>query len=423
MRIQIAIISMICFTLFACSESKKSIVEIKKTDSGYQLYRNGAPFYIKGAGITGKYAMLKEYGGNSIRTWGITEWDEVFAQAEKYGLTVCAGLWLEQERQGFDYNDAEAVQKQFEGFKEAILKYKDHPSLLLWGIGNEMDLHYTNPKVWDAVEQVARFIKEVDGNHPTMTVTAFIEEEEVEYIKTKCPSIDILGVNAYAGLPVLSKFLENFGWDGAYVVGEWGPFGHWEVPKTSWNEPIEHTSKEKAERYLKAYEEYIKPEPNCLGAYVFLWGSKQERTPTWYSMFLPGGEKTQAVDVMRYCWKGEWPENKSPILDSLRLAGKKAVDNIIVKPDKSLSARVYVHDPENDPLRIDWEILYETTDKRAGGDEEEKPRVAKDILMVQENHSLTFSAPKEPGPYRLFVYVYDQKGSGAHANIPFFVEK
>ncbi len=423
MRKSIAILSIVFIVLGACSEQNESIVEIKKTDTGYQLYRNGAPFYIQGAGITGKYAMLKEYGGNSIRTWGITEWDEVFAQAEKHGLTVCAGLWLEQERQGFDYNDPEAVQKQFEGFKEAILKYKDHPSLLLWGIGNEMDLHYTNPKVWDAVEQVAKFIKEVDGKHPTMTVTAFIEQEEVELIKSKCPSIDILGVNAYAGLPVLSKFLDDFGWTGPYIVGEWGPFGHWEVDKTTWNEPIEHTSKEKAALYLKEYTDYIKHEPNCLGAYVFLWGSKQERTATWYSMFLPGGEKTPAVDVMRHSWKGEWPGNKAPILDSLRLDGRKAADNIIVKPNVSLTAQVYARDPENDALKINWEILHETTDKRAGGDEEEKPPAVEGIMVAQGNTSLAFTAPQQAGPYRLFVYVYDQNGSGGHANIPFFVKE
>jgi len=255
MKIIIVISLMMSLLLVSCSNQKTQKVEIKKTEMGFQLYRGGKPFYIHGAGIIGHYGLLAEYGGNSIRTWGNSDWEEVFEKAEKYGLTVCAGIWLEQERQGFDYNDEEAVERQFNQIKKSILKYKDRPALLMWGIGNELDLNYTNKKVWDAVEQVAKFIHDVDGSHPTMTTTAFIEKEEVELIKEKCPNIDILCVNAYAGLPVLSKFLKDFGWTGPYVVGEWGPFGHWEVNQTSWNEPIEHTSSEKAALYKKEYLE------------------------------------------------------------------------------------------------------------------------------------------------------------------------
>jgi hypothetical protein len=422
-KVRLFLSLVISFFLLSCGNQGIKKVEIKKTEMGYQLFRGGEPFYIKGACINDHYGLLKEYGGNSIRTWGVSSWDEVFEMADKYDLTVFAGIWLEQERQGFDYNDKEAVEKQFEEIKKSILKYKDHPALLMWGIGNELDLNYTNPKVWDAVEQVAKFIHEVDGNHPTLTTTAFIEKEEVELIKAKCPNIDILCVNTYAGLPVLSKFLNDFKWDGPYVVGEWGPFGHWEVNQTSWNEPIEHTSSEKAALYQKEYTDYIKNDPNCLGSYVFLWGSKQERTATWYSMFLPQGEKTEAVDVVWNLWNEGWPQNKAPRLDSLVLNGRKADDNIIIKPDAQLDAKVFTTDPENDSLKVVWEILHETTDKRSGGDEEEKPLPVEGLDTQQADKSLQFNAPKSEGAYRLFVYVYDQKGSGAHANIPFYVEK
>lgn len=415
----------ILLTVFVGCANETSIsnkVEIVKTDTGYQLVRNGEPFYIKGAGGTGDLKMLAEYGGNSIRTWGVDQWDETFEQAEKYGLTVFAGLWLDQERQGFDYSDSVAVNKQFQSFKEAILKYKDHPSLLMWGIGNELDLNYSNKKVWDAVEQVASYIKEVDGKHPITTTTAFIEQEEVDLIKAKCPSIDLLSINAYAGVPAISKFLNDFGWDGPYIVAEWGTFGHWEVPNTKWNEPIEFTSSVKAELYDKTYRDHILTDPNCIGAYTFLWGAKQEKTPTWYGMFLPSGEKTEAIDVIHNLFKGEFPENRTPSLDSLTINGANPYTSVILEPGSTNEAIVYTADPENDQLKIVWELLEETTDKRMGGDEENKPNAVSNFIVNSDGAKITFKAPSKKGPYRLFVYVYDQKGSGAHANIPFYVK-
>ncbi len=417
------IIALLFFTiLFTSCNKGQSIVEIVKTDQGYQLVRNGEPYFIKGAGGSGDLKILADCGGNSIRTWGVEQWDKTFKEAEKYGLTVFAGLWLEQERQGFDYNNTVAVKKQFEEIKRAILKYKDHPALLIWGVGNELDLNYKNKKVWDAVEQIAAFIKEVDGKHPITTTTAFIEKEEVELIKARCPNIDLLCINAYAGLPVVSQYLKNFGWDGPYILGEWGTFGHWEVPKTNWDEPIEFTSSQKAEVYYNSYRKHIANDPNCIGAYVFLWGTKQERTSTWYSMFLPNGEKTEAVDVVHKLWKGEFPENRSPHLDSLFIDGKSAYASLVLKPGSIHNATVFTTDPEKDELKIVWEILHETTDKRTGGDEEEKPAAVDGLIVKANNRSITFKAPFEKGPYRLFVYVYDQKGSGAHANIPFYVK-
>jgi len=418
----ISILTLCLMILISCDTNITHKVEVKKTESGFQLYRDGKPMYIKGAGIESHYDVLAESGGNSIRTWGVDSWDEVFAMAEKYDLTVNAGLWLEQERQGFDYSDSVAVKKQFERFKKYILKYKDHPNLLMWGVGNEMNLFYENFAVWDAVEEIAKFIHEVDGNHPTMTATAFIEKREADLIKTKCPNIDILCINAYAGLPVVADWLDDFGWEKPYILGEWGTFGHWEVGKTSWQEPIEFTRKEKADLYMREYQEYLLPNSNCLGGYVFFWGAKQERTPTWYGIFLADGAKTQAVDVMHFLWKDEWPADLSPIMDSLRIDNKSAQSNIIVEPNSKHEAKAWVRDLERGSLTYKWEILEETTDKRVGGDEEAKPPVAKYKILEQKNNSLIFNAPKNKGAYRLFVYVYDNAGNGSHANIPFLVK-
>ncbi|HEY0054758.1 MAG TPA: glycoside hydrolase family 2 TIM barrel-domain containing protein [Pedobacter sp.] len=131
-------------------------VEIKKMDNYYQLLRDGKPYFVKGAGGHSYVSRLAAYGGNSIRTWNTKNAQTILDSAQKNGITVMMGLSMALERHNFDYNDVEAVKKQLERVKAEVIKYKDHPALLTWGIGNELNLHYKNPKVWDAVNEVAK---------------------------------------------------------------------------------------------------------------------------------------------------------------------------------------------------------------------------------------------------------------------------
>jgi beta-galactosidase/beta-glucuronidase len=100
----------------------------------------------------------------------------VLDSAYKYGLTVLMGLDVSSERHGFNYDDSVAVKKQLDRLREEILKYKDHPALLAWGIGNELNLQYKNPKVWNAVNDISKMIHQLDPNHPTTTVLAGINK-------------------------------------------------------------------------------------------------------------------------------------------------------------------------------------------------------------------------------------------------------
>ena len=43
------------------------------------------------------------------------------------------------------------------------------------------------------------------------------------------------------------------------------------------------------------------------------------------------------------------------------------------------------------------------------------------IKKNDKKGNVTFKAPKEEGPYRLFIYVNDSEDRLAYANIPFFV--
>ncbi|MCF8344026.1 MAG: DUF4038 domain-containing protein [Bacteroidales bacterium] len=405
------------------------LVELKSREGGYQLYVDDQPFFIKGAGLEGgSIEALAEHGGNAMRTWRTDNHfrtgQEILDQAHKRGVKVCMGLEIARERHGFDYNDSVSVREQFEYAKAEVLKYKDHPALLAWGIGNELNLHYTNQKVWNAVNEISEMIHELDPYHPTTTMLAGADHEVVNAVLKRCPSLDFLSFQLYGDIINLPGYLEEGKYDGPFVVSEWGATGHWEVAKTSWGRPIEQTSHEKAMSYKNRYQQVIEPlKGKCLGSFVFLWGQKQERTPTWYGMFLESGEDTESIDVMQFLWTGSWPDNRSPVLNAFLLNGKTAYDNLKLKKGMTYTASVSVTDHENDQLLYRWEIMPEVPKNMQsdGGDFEQRP---KSVMMKEtKQDQISFAAPNEPGQYRIFVYAFDANNNGATANIPFMVNE
>ena len=292
---------------------------IKNSYGNFELQRNGKPYYIKGAGAKDHFDLLVKSGANSIRIWS-TNNKELLDSAHKHNLTVTLGLHVRPERSGMDYDDEYAVKGQIEYLKNEVLKYKDHPALLVWGIGNEVDLRYSNFKVWETIEILAKFIKEVDPNHPTMTVIAGIDPSKAYYIKKYCPSVDILGLNVYGSIENAGANLRKYNWNKPYIVSEWGVNGPFEAKKTSWKAKVEPPNGLKAEQRLRRYQELIEKDKElCLGSYCFLWGQKQESTATWHGMFLSNGNPTEAVDVMQYCWTGEWPQSRAPSIKNISL--------------------------------------------------------------------------------------------------------
>lgn len=422
------IYSLVLFLLIysTCAQAQEKELPIKttleKTDAGWQLLRNGEPYYVKGVGGNGYLHKANQYGANSMRTWSTTNLKDYLDSAQANNLTVCVGLWVGHERHGFDYDDEEAVAKQLKKFTALVKKYKDHPSILMWGIGNEVDLFYKNTKVWYAIQDIAKMIHETDPNHPTMTVTAGIDEAEVKLINERCPDIDILGINTYGGITALPKQVRDYGWEGPYMVTEWGPRGHWEVAKTSWDAPIEQTSTQKADAYETAYKIISNDKEKCIGSYVFVWGNKQETTPTWYGLFLNTGEENEVMDRLIKAWSGKEPENHAPhIAGSIEFNNDGSNDAIIYKQGDVIEASVIVTDADNDPLKYKWVIMPESQDIKAGGDFEEAPEPIEGLITKQENGKVIFNSPEKAGPYRLFMYAFDGNNNVATANLPFYI--
>jgi hypothetical protein len=240
-------------------------------------------------------------------------------------MTVTVGIWLGHERHGFDYSDEAQLADQREQARQLVLRYRDHPALLAWGIGNEMEGFGDgdDPAIWAEVNRVAALVKELDPHHPTMTVTTFVHGQRIEFVHRRSPAIDIHGINAYAAAGQVPALLRAGGATKPFVLTEFGPPGPWETPRTAWGAPHEPTSDAKARFYRETYETAILGAAGmALGSYAFLWGHKMEGTETWFGMFLADGARTAAVDVMTELWSGRRPAERAPVVGPLQAEGE-----------------------------------------------------------------------------------------------------
>ena len=397
-------------------------VEIRGEPGSYQLYRGGEPYFIRGAGLdVGDIDSLARYGGNSVRTWHVGD-GEILDRAHELGLTVTLCLNVMRERHGFDYDDEEAVAQQLAEMREKVMRFRDHPALLTWMIGNELNFDYQNPRVYDAVGDIAKMIKELDPNHPVTTATAGIGADVLKDIRERAPQVDFISVQVYGMLFDLPEVIDELDIRMPIMVTEWGTIGHWEVDKTSWGAPLEMSSMEKAATYKKGWNDILSQlEGKVIGSYVFLWGQKQERTPTWYGVFAPNGGPTETVDVMQRVWTGDWPANRAPQLKSLELDGKQGQDGVQLVSGQRYDARTRVRDPDDDDLTYRWVLLAESEATQVGGDKEEVPEDLSRYLASNNEPAIELTAPGTEGAYRLFIYASDALGATAHANIPFYV--
>ncbi|TVR52859.1 MAG: hypothetical protein EA425_04210 [Puniceicoccaceae bacterium] len=393
---------------------------VQSAEGAWRLLRGGEPGLVHGAGGAGRLGFLASLGATTLRTWHTTDASDL-DQAHAHGLDVMAGLTVAHERHGFNYADRAAVLAQRERILDLVRQLKNHPALLLWGLGNEAEGFERpdgSPAVWRELEILTRLIKEEDPFHPVCTVIAGPGEEKLAAFDRHCPSVDILGINAYGGAPLIPDAIVRAGISRPYLLTEFGPTGHWESPATPWGAPIEPPAREKARTYLVTHREMMaRGQGRCLGTFAFLWGQKQEVTATWYGMFLPTGERTPAVDAMTLAWTGRPPARPCPQLHALH----SHLDGVVVAPGRTFEAEADFGPAAPSDLSLDWLVVAESSDRRIGGDPEAAPPEIPGCILATHNGRATVRTPDTPGPYRLFLYARDGHGGGTTGNLPFHV--
>ncbi len=400
--------------------------EIQSAANRWRLLRDGQPFYINGAVAPNRFDVLKACGGNAVR---VNANQKALDAAHQAGLAVMANLPVRGERNNLDWDNAQQVAEQKDRVLASVRELKDHPALMLWSVGNELDHipgnRLYNPRIWARLNDLAVAIKQLDPHHPVMTVVGTGHfESKVQEIATGCKDMDLLGINAYGDIRRACELTRKH-WPKPYAVTEWGPTGHWEVPKTKWRAPLEQTSSEKAKAIEDRYRNVILADrTHCLGSFVFYWSEKQETTHTWYGLFC-NGLRTESIDVMQHCWTGAWPANRAPVVAALQIEGFAEPRSTTLQAARRYRAAATATDPDSDPLTFAWDIRPEVVippGSYAGG-LEKKAQPIPGLIPNPAAAVVEFTAPEKPGAHRLFVTITDGQGHVAYANIPFFVSE
>lgn len=421
--------------------SSGSVVDIVHSGDDWTLQVNGQPFVVHGAGMgyadEAGIASLAKAGGNAFRTWGTEHLDVQLAAAERHGLKVLAGLDMQKQLQGFDYRDADAVAQQLTMLQASIDRYQSHPSLLGWIIANEPNLMIgpdggavpPDPAVYEAMGDVLTYIHEHDPDHPATVAFAFTATlaEDVTLALQAMPTLDFLSFQAYGALPVVASLVQELNVDLPYMITEFGPLGHWEMPATQWGREIEEPSGAKAQGLVDRMQKagLDDPQGQLLGGFAFLWGHKQERTPTWYGLFTEDGGRTAAVDELTRLWTGQYPEQRAPSAWNLNLNDQPSGASVTLLPGSVARASLQVSDPDGDTLAVRWRLMNEVDARSHGGHFEAQPDWVplefSEHSQVEDRHGVTLRAPMQPGHYRLYAWAEDGHGGIATANFPFLV--
>ena len=413
--------------VFACDEDNcanhSATVHFEETENGYSLLRNGQPYYINGAGAEPEYLeQLKKAGANTARIYDTLYLKRTLDKAHSLGLAVAVDIPLPKFYNAKAYYEDEELFGLVENNVERIVsEFKDHPALLYWNLGNELyyPYLYKSTDFFDNYNKLIDLIHSIDENHPVSTTTIGANKYRVLTIITKSPQLDFISFNSFGTLSSFSKKLRPISpvWDGPHVISEWGVNGPWEASLTTWKAPIEETSTKKAEQIKERYYNYIEPMKGegSLGSFAFYWGTKNEITPSWYSLFGKNNLKTQAIFELNNIWEDKNESFPGPELDYMLLNKQGANQSIVLAPDTNAEAEIKLPSSKNQKLKYHWEIRLESWFETGISE------IYTDADFNIQDQYVSFKTPSKEGPYRLFVYLTNESEYYATANIPFYV--
>jgi hypothetical protein len=237
-----------------------SVVTVTGSNYQYTFAVNGAPTVIRGMGYnpwyadrapdvrrqlyTRDFAAMREVGVNTIEGWFQEQFDAVtLDEAARHGLGVIVPFELNHD---YDYGDP-AVRAMFrQQITDWVLRYRDHPGVLMWGPGNEVMHRLIFPSAVQGQNDPARqqraddfaafyveivdLIHDLDPHHPVV----YRDAEDLYFARIRDALLRdgkprpwfVYGTNAYTKR--LAEVIQNWptqGLDAPLLVSEFSPGG------------------------------------------------------------------------------------------------------------------------------------------------------------------------------------------------------
>jgi beta-galactosidase len=215
--------------------------------------------------------ILKEMGCNAIRTAHNPPAPELLELCDKMGFLVMVeafDMWKKKKNK-FDYfSDFEQWHKR--DLEDMVKRDRNHPSVFMWSIGNEIREQFDSSGITITKELVS-IIKAIDNTRP---VTAALSEwNPVKNFMYQSGALDIIGLNYHH--EVYEDFQKHYpgqSFIGAENMSAFATRGHYDLPSDSsyfWpaKSPQKIVEKGNPDYTVSAYDQ--------VSAY---WGSTHEQT-------------------------------------------------------------------------------------------------------------------------------------------------
>jgi hypothetical protein len=212
-------------------EQTRSVVAIHQS----QIYLNSLPFVIKGVGYSptpigidpetsnppadnytvkssAQYQrdlpILREMGANTIRLWGWgynADHQDFLDTAYNHGsrpVYVIPTYWINAAQ---DLNDPSIRQKIITEFRQMVALHKNHPAILMWMIGNELNapwMYGNSDALFSLINEMALAAHNEEGAayHPVTTPLADTDLiHTIQQRDSQVPNLDVWSVQLYRG--------------------------------------------------------------------------------------------------------------------------------------------------------------------------------------------------------------------------------
>jgi hypothetical protein len=168
--------------------------------------RPGKGTAVTDAEVVEDFAILREMGSTGVRLVHFQHPQASYDEADRLGLTAWTEIGINSEIEDTPEFRANAATQM----RELIAQAYNHPSVVLWGIGNEV--YADEPKVERVLRELHETARQADPSRPTVYAHCCQTDDHPKAMVT-----DVIGFNRY------------FGWypdQSGNTIGEWAQRFH-----------------------------------------------------------------------------------------------------------------------------------------------------------------------------------------------------